>query len=65
MSCVGFSSNPVVLGRRNQTSSAHSPHHQTIFLKKQRSVAPDKYLVTDKFLDKVKETFENLRSGKE
>ena len=29
------------------------------------SVAPDKYLVTDKFLDKVKETLENLRTGKE
>ena len=28
-------------------------------------MAPDKYLVTDKFLDKVKETLENLRTVKE
>ncbi len=26
------------------------------------SVAPDKYLVTDKFLDKIKETFDTLRA---
>lgn len=45
--------------------SSFSTHPNPTKSRAQHSVAPDKYLVTDKFLDKVKETLENLRTVKE